>query len=241
MNKEDNGGLFFAGLFIAAGMMLAGYFVSQTLYNAKVALNTAEVKGLAERQVSADRANWEIRYTVTGANRNELPELYKKAEQQQQTIVALLAEAGFAEDEIDLGVLDYSSREFRDETQKLVDQKHMLTGTIAVDTDKVALVSTVRSRTNKLMAQGIDLENRAPRYRFTQLNAVKPEMLREATKNARLAANEFADNAGVTVGGIRNARQGGFIVRDAGEEYGDTKKVEKDVRVVTTITFYLTE
>ena len=241
MNKEDNGGLFFAGLFIAAGMMLAGYFVSQTLYNAKVALNTAEVKGLAERQVSADRANWEIRYTVTGASRNELPELYKKAEQQQQTIVALLAEAGFAEGEIDLGVLDYSSREFRDETQKLVDQKHMLTGTIAVDTDKVALVSTVRSRTNKLMAQGIDLENRAPRYRFTQLNAVKPEMLREATKNARLAANEFADNAGVTVGGIRNARQGGFIVRDAGEEYGDTKKVEKDVRVVTTITFYLTE
>ena len=241
MNKEDNGGLFFAGLFIAAGMMLAGYFVSQTLYNAKVALNTAEVKGLAERQVSADRANWEIRYTVTGASRNELPELYKKAEQQQQTIVALLAEAGFAEGEIDLGVLDYSSREFRDETQKLVDQKHMLTGTIAVDTDKVALVSTVRSRTNKLMAQGIDLENRAPRYRFTQLNAVKPDMLREATKNARLAANEFADNAGVTVGGIRNARQGGFIVRDAGEEYGDTKKVEKDVRVVTTITFYLTE
>ena len=241
MNKDDNSGLFFAGLFVAAGMMLAGYFVSQTLYNAKVALNTAEAKGLAERRVSADRANWEIRYTVTGASRNELPELYKKAEQQQQTIASLLTEAGFDSSEIDLGVLNYSSREFRDEDQKLVDEKHMLTGTIAVDTDKVALVSTVRSRTNKLMAQGIDLENRAPSYRFTRLNEIKPEMLREATKNARLAANEFADNAGVTVGGIRDARQGSFIVRDAGEDYGDTKKVDKEVRVVTTITFYLTE
>ena len=64
-------------------------------------------------------------------------------------------------------------------------------------------------------------------------------MLQEATKNARIAANEFASNAGVKVGGIREARQGGFIIRDIGEDYGDTKKIDKDVRVVTTITFYL--
>ena len=66
-------------------------------------------------------------------------------------------------------------------------------------------------------------------------------MLREATQNARIAATEFAENAGASVGRIRNARQGGFIVRDAGEEYGDTQKIDKDVRIVTTITFYLTD
>ena len=66
-------------------------------------------------------------------------------------------------------------------------------------------------------------------------------MLREATKNARSAAIEFAENAGVSVGGIRSARQGSFYIRDAGEDYGDTKKIEKDMRVVTTITFYLTD
>ncbi|MEM9622794.1 MAG: SIMPL domain-containing protein, partial [Pseudomonadota bacterium] len=70
---------------------------------------------------------------------------------------------------------------------------------------------------------------------------IKPSMLKEATKNARLAANEFAANAGVQVGGIRDARQGGFIVRDVGEDYSDTAKIDKDVRVVTTITFYLTD
>lgn len=66
-------------------------------------------------------------------------------------------------------------------------------------------------------------------------------MLSEATKNARIAANEFAGNAGVTVGGIRSARQGSFNVRDAGEDYSDTKKIDKDVRVVTNITFFLTD
>lgn len=241
MGQEKNGGVFFAGLFVGAGLIVAGYFSSQTLYNAKVALNTAEAKGLAERRVSADRANWEIRHSVTGASRDALPELYSKAEKQQQAIVALLLEAGFSDSELDPGVLDYSYQEFRDENQKLVDQKHTLSGTVAVDTDKVALVAKVRSRINKLMAQGIDLENRAPSYRFTKLNEIKPDMLREATRNARIAANEFAENAGVSVGGIRDARQGNFFVRDAGEEYGDSSKLEKDVRVVTTITFYLTE
>ena len=91
------------------------------------------------------------------------------------------------------------------------------------------------------MAQGIDIDNQAPVYRFTKLNDIKPDMVKEATKNARIAAREFASNAGVEVGGIRSAVQGSFFVRDAGEQYGDTNKIDKEVRVVTTIVFYLTE
>ena len=241
MSKEDQGGLFFLGLFVAAGLAIAGYFVGQTLYNAKVALNTAEAKGLAERRVTADRANWNIVYKVTGASREEVPSLYQQAEQQQQTIIGLLKDNGFDDTEIQPGVLDYHTREYRDENQLLVDQTHMLIGTISVETEKVDLVSKVRANVNKLIAQGFDIENQVPAYRFTKLNEIKPDMLREATKNARIAANEFAENAGVNVGGIRSARQGNFFVRDAGEEYGDTAKIEKDVRVVTTITFFLTE
>ena len=66
-------------------------------------------------------------------------------------------------------------------------------------------------------------------------------MLQEATKNARIAAAEFANNAGVKVGGIRSARQGSFYIRDEGAEYSDDRSIEKSVRVVTTISFYLTE
>jgi hypothetical protein len=130
---------FFGGLFVAMGLALGGYFVGRSMYDAQVALNTAETKGLAERRVKADRANWKMSYTVKGASRDDIPMLYEEA------------------------------------------------------------------------------------------------------KNARIAANEIAANAGVKVGGIRSARQGSFIVRDVGEGYGDTAKVDKDVRVVTTTTFYLTE
>jgi hypothetical protein len=241
MNKENQGGLFFLGLFVAAGLAIAGYFVGQTLYNAKVAINTAEAKGLAERRVKADNVDWILSFKVTGASRSELPRLYKQAEQQQQVIVDLLKENGFDQSEIDIGVIDYNMYQYRDEQQQVVDEEHNLDGVISVSTKKVNLIKQARANVNKLLAEGIDMENNLPSYRFTKLNEIKPDMLREATKNARLAANEFASNAGVKVGGIRSARQGSFYVRDAGEEYGDTNKIEKDVRVVTTITFYLTE
>jgi hypothetical protein len=241
MKGSNQGGLFFIGLFVAAGLALGGYFVGQTMYNAKVALNTAEAKGLAERRVLSNRANWNIGYSVEGATRAEVTELYKQIEGHQQTILKILKDNGFDENEIEVGVLDYVHKEYRDENNNLVDQEHILAGMISVETEKVALVGEVRVAVSKLIAQGINIENWAPTYHFTELNKIKPEMLREATKNARIAANEFAENAGVKVGGIRSARQGGFNVRDAGEQYEDTRKIEKDIRVVTTITFYLTE
>lgn len=241
MDSRDNGGLFFLGIFLAVGIAVGGYFIGQTMYNAKVALNTAEAKGLAERRVKADRANWKIIFTNTGKSRNDIPKLYELSEKNQTTIVDLLRKSGFDADEIEIGVLNYAYQEYRDENQKLVDQKHNLIGSISVETNKVNLVSKARADVNKLIAQGIDIKNMPPAYRFTKLNEIKPDMLKEATKNARIAANEFAENAGVIVGGIRSARQGGFIIRDAGEDYGDTKKIDKDVRVVTNITFYLTD
>ena len=241
MNRDNQGGLFFLGLFVAVGLAIAGYYIGQTLYNAKVALNTAEVKGLAERRVSADRVNWTISHSVSGKEKQEIPDLYKEAETHQQTIIDLLMNNGFDESEIHVGVLNYLYREYRDENQKLVDESHILSGTISVESNKVDQVMKVRSKVNKLISQGINIENGTPSFHFTKLNEIKPEMLSEATKNARIAANEFAKNAGVKVGGIRSALQGNFFIRDAGEEYGDTTKIEKDVRVVTTITFYLTE
>lgn len=236
-----NKGLVYLGVFLAIGLSLAGYFVSQTIYNSKVALNTAEAKGLAERRVKADNAHWELVFRVSSNKKDDVPELYADAEERQQTIIELLKDNGFTNTEIEIGVIDYTHEEFRDEGQQLVDEKHTLIGSIIVDTQQVELVSKVRARVNALIARGIDIENRAPSYFFTKLNEIKPDMLREATKNARIAASEFAQIAGVKVGGIRNARQGSFFIRDAGGGYSDTQKIDKDVRVVTTITFYLTD
>ncbi|TDF37204.1 SIMPL domain-containing protein [Alteromonadaceae bacterium M269] len=226
---------------LAAGVAICGYFISQTLYNSKVAINTSEVKGLAERQVKANTANWELFFTVSDDTSSSLSNLYQSAEERQEIIINLLKEQGFEDSEIDLGVINLHHQEFRDKNQKLVENKRSLIGSISVSTSKVDLVSSVRSEINKLIAKGIEIENHAPIYRFTQLNDIKPDMLKEATLNARNAAKEFAEVAGVSVGRIQQARQGNFSIRDIGSNYSDTTKIMKDVRVVTTIVFYLTE
>ena len=228
-------------LLVALGIAAAGYFIGQTMYNSKVGINTAEVKGLAERRVEADRAYWRIQYTVSGKDKGPISELYEQSKSHQEQVIELLLASGFEESELSPGVINYKRLEFRDEDQNLVEEKVLLVGSIEVETSQVRLLATARSKMNELISRGIDITNNAPAYYFTKLNDIKPDMLKEATTNARLAANEFAANAGVEVGGIRNARQGGFIIRDVGEDYEDTKKIEKDVRVVTTITFYLTK
>ncbi len=241
MTQTTHSATWLSAAIISVGMASAGYFVGQTLYNSQVGINTADVKGLAERRVESDRAYWRIQYTVSGVDKDSIPALYEKSKQDQSKIVSVLLDSGFAAEEISPGVVDYNRLEFRDENQNLVDETYLLTGSIEVETGKVRQVSAARAKLNELIALGLDIRNNAPSYYFTSLNDIKPEMLKEATTNARIAANEFAANAGVSVGGIRSAVQGGFIIRDVGDNYSDTQKIEKDVRVVTTITFYLTE
>ncbi|MFO7617031.1 MAG: hypothetical protein R6V75_07245, partial [Bacteroidales bacterium] len=72
-------------------------------------------------------------------------------------------------------------------------------------------------------------------YLFTELNSVKPQMIEEATKNARQAAEKFAIDSNSKVGKIKKASQGMFSIedRDMNTPY------RKIVRVVTTVEYYL--
>ena len=79
-------------------------------------------------------------------------------------------------------------------------------------------------------------------YSFTKLNAIKPEMVAEATRDARRSAEQFAEDSDTDVGGIKQATQGYFEInaRDGdGDGWGVADTPFKQVRVVTTIDFYL--
>ncbi len=237
-SKGTGVALIIVALILSVGIAACGYFVSRTLYNAKVAVNTAEAKGLAERIVPADQAAWSVGFSVSGKSKDEVPALYRQAEEQQKQILDILRQAGFPENEIRADILNYSFREYRNENQEVVDEIHRIGGTILVRTPQVERVDPARAEVNKLLAQGLDISNHPPNYSFTKLNEIKPAMLKEAAQNARIAASEFAENAGAKVGKIRSASQGGFIIRDA-DGGGNTSSILKEVRVVTTIDFYL--
>ena len=72
-------------------------------------------------------------------------------------------------------------------------------------------------------------------YLYTDLERVKPEMIAEATKDARRAAEQFAQDPGSKVGAIRTAQQGLFSIEDRDQFSPQLKKI----RVVTTVDYYL--
>lgn len=75
------------------------------------------------------------------------------------------------------------------------------------------------ARQAELLKQGIavTVNNYSVRYEYTKLNEIKPQMIEEATKNARKAAEKFAKDLGSKLGKIKNATQGQFVISDRDE------------------------
>ena len=106
-------------------------------------------------------------------------------------------------------------------------------------TKKVELVRQLLTQVGELLKEGIaisggDYDSRV-QYEFTSLNLIKPEMIEEATRNAREAAEKFAADSGSELGKIQTANQGLFSINDR-DQY--TPYI-KHVRVVTSVNYYL--
>ena len=226
-----------AGLFIAIGLAAAGWFGSQTLVNSRTAVNTATVKGLSERLVEADRGELMIFYQVS----SDLPRdrHYVEADAIRTQLRTRLTDEGVSEDQITASPLTFrSDRHFPDDAPPM-EINRRFTGQFRVVSDDLDQIDALLAVIEPLSAEGIEITELAKTYRFTGLNDIKTDMLREATGNARLAASEFAKDAGVEIGGIQTATQGGFSIRDASDDRSETEERTKRVRVVTTITFYM--
>lgn len=226
-------------LFIGLGIAAAGFFVSQTTLNERTGANTARVKGLSERIVPADTATWSLSSTITSRDYGNVATTFARAENNTKRIRETLTSAGFTDNEIHFAPLRKRDHSNRNRDGEVIDQWYSIGGDIFISTSEPAKIEPARQPVFALSKESIDVEEYNIDYRFTKLNEIKPDMLREATENARLAANEFAQNAGVEVGGIQNASQGGFQVVEANSGDANARAVNKLVRVVTTITFYL--
>lgn len=72
-------------------------------------------------------------------------------------------------------------------------------------------------------------------FKYEGLNDIKPQMIEEATKNAREAALKFAKDSDSRLGKIKTANQGTFSIENRDSNTPHIKKV----RVVTSVTYYL--
>lgn len=221
---------------LGTAAVILGVFLLLAVGKFKSYDRTVSVRGLCEREVMADRAIYPIVYKETG---NNLAQLYATVNEKNAIIRQFLKENGIEESEISYPAPKITDNQSNSYTSN-ASQRYVITAVVNVYTPKVQTILDMQSKMGTLMEKGIAIgsgnewENPAV-FEFAALNDIKPEMIEEANKSARQAAEQFAKDSDSKLGKIQNATQGLFSIepRDA-----NTPHIKK-IRVVTNATYKL--
>jgi uncharacterized protein len=237
------------GSLLAIGLIVGGWALGAQIKATRLSDRYVAVKGLVERTVKSDLAIWPLSYKEAG---DDLPLVYAKTEASKKTLLQLLDQQGIQSSEIELGVVrvvDTQANEFGGNNR--APHRYIVEQQITVRTSRVGQVAAAAQKTMQLLQKGIVLTSNPGQgltYKFTGLNSIKPDMITEATRNARAAANRFALDSGSKVGSIRQANQGVFSILPAdqasesgegGGNFAGDSSLMKTVRVVTSVQYYL--
>lgn len=221
---------------LAVGLVLLGVFIERGFSEFAQRGRSVNVKGLAEMEVPADKVTWPLVYKSLG---NDLNALYDNIKHSNRTILEFLKEKGIEEMEISVNAPDIIDLKAERYSNNDSPYRYNVTSVITVTSSKVDLVRKLISEQGELLKRGIAITGGDYRYNvlyeYTSLNAIKPGMIEEATKNAREAAEKFAKDSESELGKIVRANQGQFSITDRD---GNTPYIKK-VRVVTTVEYSL--
>ncbi|WP_313437723.1 SIMPL domain-containing protein [Novosphingobium sp.] len=228
-------GLLAASTILAIGLVAGGYLLGDGMRRAHRADRSVTVRGLAERDVTADLATWTIAYSSSAG---DLATAQAGVENDTRAIRTFFSEVGFPADALqptganvqqtkDNGIVSFTVRQ-----------------RVTLRTQDVKRAQDAVRRQFELVRRGVILEEGSGMaFTFTRLNDIKPPMVAAATRDARASAEQFAKDSGAEVGAIKNATQGYFTIEardgDSGGGWGVSDTPYKKVRVVTTVDFYL--
>lgn len=223
-------------LLVCVGLMLLGIFISGGIRSISNNSRVVTVRGLSEREVMANKVTWPI---VSKAVGNDLTALYQQVQSTDSAIVRFLRANGISEKEYNVNAPKVQDMQADNYGGNPASFRYNVTTVVVVTSEQVEKVNKLMNKQTELMSQGIAIVagdyNYQTLYEFTGLNEIKPDMVADATKNARKAAQKFAQDSKSKLGKIKSASQGQFSINDR-DQY--TPYI-KNVRVVSTIEYYL--
>jgi hypothetical protein len=232
---------------IIIGFIICSIILGRSLQRFKTEDRIVSVKGFSEREVKSDLVVWTIRTRVAS---NDLSDGSKSIEEAKNKVIDFLLRNTIKESDIiqkDLVVNDKKAQEYVNPTGD--SYRFVIDKIIQVRSSEVDNVQKVSRMTDELLKAGVVISARneyegSVKFFFTKLNEIKPEMLSEATRNAKKAAEEFAKESNTKLGNLKKATQGLFTIIDrdnylSGQtEYGMSgSDLYKKVRVVVNVDY----
>lgn len=223
-------------LLIALGLAAMGLLLGVFVRSAAVVIadkdRSITVRGLSEREVMANKVTWPIVYKIAG---DDMQQLYAKYEANNKILHQYLTAHGVKDEEISVNAPDISDNQGNSYSQRTY--RFILTGVMTVTSENVEQVQKLINSQGELLKQGIAVIasdwNYRTIYEYTALNEIKPEMIADATLNARKAADKFAEDSGAKVGRLITATQGQFSIDDRDPYTPYIKRI----RVVTSLQY----
>lgn len=203
--------------------------------------NGITVTGSAKTSATADNVVWTLNVSLT---RPTVAEAVTKVGNDVAAVSKYLTDGGLPAEALTLGsVSTYANEQWvnGNNTGKILNYR--ASRDVVVRTKDVQLVAKLSQAIGTIMQQGVTVNNYGPQYYISTLPSMRPKLLEEAMKDAKIRAQAITKAVGGKVGSVQAVRSGVFQVttpdstmtQDTGAY--DTSSIEKTVTSTVSVTF----
>lgn len=239
------------GVSLLLGMSFLGIFIFKGLKTFSDKDRIVTVKGLAEMNITANAASISVRFSFSGDN---LQDLIRESDTKKNLILAYLKTKGYTGAAIQTGNIEIDDRQKYYETTWQNGQQVKTKIDRYITSQGFTIQSNdIKATEDKAAQIKLDLVNKdltsniSTNYEFPELNSIKPKLIAESTKNARVAGEQFANDSKATLGKIKTASQGQITIagryhydeEGAADNESPKEPYIQKARVVSTIVFFL--
>jgi hypothetical protein len=199
------------------------------------------VTGSAKTTATADNAVWVLNVSLSSPT---VATAVKKVDADVAALSKYLTEGGIAAEGLTLGaVATFANEEYINGNATGRILSYRATREVTVRSQDVKLVSKLSQGIGSLLATGINANNYGPQYYISNLPELRPQLMAEAMKDAKVRAEALTKAVGGNIGSLVNVKAGPIQITTPDStmtaDYGayDTSTIEKTVTATVSVTF----
>ena len=203
--------------------------------------NGITVTGSAKTSAVADNAVWTLSVSLSSPT---VGAAVKKVDADVAALSSYLTQGGIAADALSLGAVStYANEEYVNGNSTGRILSYRASRDVTVRTKDVQLVSKLSQGIGSLLGTGINVNNYGPQYYISNLPELRPELMSEAMKDAKLRAESLTKAVGGSLGSLVNVKAGPIQITTPDStmtaDYGayDTSTINKTVSATVSDTF----
>ena len=208
----------FAASILGASLFLAYAYKTRGERNGNIS-----VTGLGSIDFESDVIMWRGSYKTPDVNMASAFEILRK---HKNIVEKYLKERGVKPSEITFRQVntDEENRSIYNDEGNYVGSEfeaYRLSQMVQIDSKDLDLVIAISREIPELLEEGIEIESNYPKYYYSDLDALKLNLIEQASENGRVRAEQIATNSKSYLKGLKSAKLGVFQILgyNSGESY----------------------